>query len=275
MTYTRKCPQCDSEIVYKSYGGFYNANRNGSKCKPCYQAEAGKKRSKTWKERAPTKHIRQCPSCGDDIQYASRKSLTNANLNQSECRACYQKKVSETLKKRHKEGTWGPTPPHPNLQERKKFHKTCPVCGGTQSYTRKDSRDAAERDNTMCNSCSNRIHKKSWNHVITDEHVLKMRAAKAGFDSWEEYVEKYPDKQFYKREVWRYTYQNDLESLEHWEKRGRCGVEGAYQLDHIISINEGWHKGIAPEEIGRMDNLRMIPWKQNRNKAGQFTTHSQ
>ena len=94
-------------------------------------------------------------------------------------------------------------------------------------------------------------YKKTFKDIISSDAIKKMRATKAGFKNWEEYVEKYPKKQFYKREVWRYTYQNPLDTLDNWDKRGKCGVEGAYQLDHIVSINEGWSNKILAEEIAK------------------------
>jgi len=48
--------------------------------------------------------------------------------------------------------------------------------------------------------------------------------------------------------------------------RTLCGVEGGWQLDHIVSIKYGFERGIAPEEIADLDNLQMLPWEMNRNK---------
>lgn len=42
-----------------------------------------------------------------------------------------------------------------------------------------------------------------------------------------------------------------------------CGVEGGWQLDHIISIKEGYNNGLSPEKLASVDNLRMLPWKEN------------
>lgn len=42
-----------------------------------------------------------------------------------------------------------------------------------------------------------------------------------------------------------------------------CGVEGGWQLDHIIPIKERFEKGISPEEASVLSNLRMLPWKEN------------
>jgi hypothetical protein len=48
--------------------------------------------------------------------------------------------------------------------------------------------------------------------------------------------------------------------------RTLCGVEGGYQLDHIISIKRGFLTGLNPEFLAEVNNLRMVPWKVNRDK---------
>jgi len=45
--------------------------------------------------------------------------------------------------------------------------------------------------------------------------------------------------------------------------RTLCGVEGGWQLDHIIPIKECFEKGLSEEEVASLDNLRMLPWKTN------------
>jgi hypothetical protein len=45
--------------------------------------------------------------------------------------------------------------------------------------------------------------------------------------------------------------------------RTLCGVEGGYQLDHIYPVYVGFVNKIAPEEIAKLENLRIIPWKEN------------
>lgn len=49
--------------------------------------------------------------------------------------------------------------------------------------------------------------------------------------------------------------------------RTLCGVDGGYQLDHIISIKEGFEKNIPPYTIAHVNNLQMLPWKDNRSKG--------
>lgn len=41
------------------------------------------------------------------------------------------------------------------------------------------------------------------------------------------------------------------------------GVEGGYQLDHKIPIKECFERGITPEEASKIENLRILPWKEN------------
>tara|TARA_B110000908_G_C10033386_1_gene348465 strand:- start:73 stop:651 length:579 start_codon:yes stop_codon:yes gene_type:complete len=45
--------------------------------------------------------------------------------------------------------------------------------------------------------------------------------------------------------------------------RTRCGVEDGYQLDHIVPVKFGFANNIPIEEMSRVENLRMLPWKQN------------
>ena len=45
--------------------------------------------------------------------------------------------------------------------------------------------------------------------------------------------------------------------------RTLCGVDGGFQLDHIIPIRYGFDNGIFIEEMCVAENLRMLPWKEN------------
>jgi hypothetical protein len=215
-----------------------------------------------------TIYLRNCPVCDVEVSYKNKRCWYNANRANAKCKKCQNEYTKEIVKNKISKGeTWG----GPRNKEREKtlerpYTRNCPECSSEMKYAREDIRDTAEKRKTICNSCSTKIYKKGVINGITNEQTLQMRATKAGFADWEEYVEKYPKKQFYKREVWRYTYKNPLNELEHWEKRGRCGVEGAYQLDHIKSINWGWENHIPAEVIADWGNLRMIPWKDNRDK---------
>jgi hypothetical protein len=56
--------------------------------------------------------------------------------------------------------------------------------------------------------------------------------------------------------------------------RTLCGIDGGYQLDHIMSIKEGFTRNIPPEQMATLDNLQMLPWKENRTKHTQTTGNS-
>jgi hypothetical protein len=43
-------------------------------------------------------------------------------------------------------------------------------------------------------------------------------------------------------------------------------VDGAYQLDHIVEISEGYVNGVSPSELASIDNLQFIPWQENMKK---------
>ena len=205
---------------------------------------------------------RNCPKCNSEIQYKNPRSFKWAERDGKECRKCYSNKISDTLKGRN-----CGKPRRKDSEITKTHFRDCPDCNTPMGYGTKKQMNEAIRLNTICNSCSCYKYNKTFKDVITDEHINKMRATKAGFDSFEEYVEKYPKKEMYKRNVWRLTYQNDLTILENWDKRGRCGVDGAYQLDHIYPISKGYENKIPAEELAKMNNLRMIPWKQNLLKS--------
>jgi hypothetical protein len=212
-----------------------------------------------------TIYTKTCPNCNTTLEYTNKRSWYNAKKRDSKCKSCQSKKMSEYAYKQEK---WGGIRNKDKEKHIKRpYKRLCPSCNTEMGYVRKDILDNAIKNNTICNRCSTYKYKKTFKDNVTDDSILKMRATKAGFSSWEEYQEKYPKKEMYKREVWKYTYRNNLESLPNWELRGRNGVEGAYQLDHIVSINEGWEKNIPAEQIGKMENLQMITWEKNRKKS--------
>jgi hypothetical protein len=52
-------------------------------------------------------------------------------------------------------------------------------------------------------------------------------------------------------------------SIINTHKRTLSGIDGGYQLDHIISIKFGFDNNISPEALSEKSNLRMLPWKKN------------
>lgn len=48
--------------------------------------------------------------------------------------------------------------------------------------------------------------------------------------------------------------------------RTLCGVEGGYQLDHIIGIAKCYHDKISEDTCASLQNLQVIPWLLNLEK---------
>lgn len=53
-------------------------------------------------------------------------------------------------------------------------------------------------------------------------------------------------------------------------KKGRCGVEGAYQIDHIMPIKYGFMNNVPPEDVASPSNLQFIPWEENLKKGKSY-----
>lgn len=64
-----------------------------------------------------------------------------------------------------------------------------------------------------------------------------------------------------------YACKEEWMKLENSDKLGLCGVEGAYQLDHKVSVAYGFYNHIPAEIIGQLDNLEIITWEENRSKG--------
>ena len=50
-------------------------------------------------------------------------------------------------------------------------------------------------------------------------------------------------------------------------KTGLAGTPGAYHIDHMFSIMNGYKNRVSPLVIGSKANLQMIPWKENLSKS--------
>ena len=108
---------------------------------------------------------------------------------------------------------------------------------------------------------------KRLNDLLTFEQRMQGIARRNGYDTYEEYRESLPEWKSYKIDVWRLTNQQPLHLLENYDKRGVNGQEGAYTLDHKISIKRGFIENIPPEDIADINNLQMLPWEENITKG--------
>lgn len=175
-----------------------------------------------------------CTSCGITIHYVNKGSWKNAKHN---------------LKK--------------------KGVLRCQPCAGKEGQlTRKTKptgrpKGSKNEDNQKVSKQS-AINMRAYNQTkITKEQRLKGIAHRLGFSSYEEYKQSLPEWKRYRNEVDRLTKQQPLHELENYDKRGPNGKEGAYTLDHIISVALGFKNKISEQTIADISNLRMIPWKDN------------
>lgn len=234
-----------------------------------------------YRRNTPTEWSRKCPKCGGIIYHATRRSRDVAERGRHTCGGrcdIHCKTVSKETRERLRAmfrgvSTWknkyhGHPPKRRSPSAPSKFSRTCPQCGRTIYYSTDELLRAAERKHRCCMACTAKKHKFFKNcHGVHAVH--KMRASKAGFSSWKEYQRKMPVWKQYRLEVWRLTNKTlrNNAPLAHWNLRGICGRNGAYQVDHIVSIREGFDKGIRAETIASYKNLRMIPWQQNLRKG--------
>lgn len=212
---------------------------------------------------------RKCPNpkCNKTLYYSCELNLARAIRNGRSCNTCRRLSSEQKQKIRETNLRKGIKPPIRDRSKEVHTHfRDCPRCDKEIGHVSKERRDGAQEKGTLCGSCTAIVYDIGKNRT-TDASIKKMRATKAGFSSWEEYLEKYPIKKQYKADVWRHTYKQPLGELENYDKRGRMGVKGAYQIDHIISVDEGFKKGISAEVIGNILNIQMLPWKENLTKS--------
>jgi len=81
------------------------------------------------------------------------------------------------------------------------------------------------------------------------------------------------DFELYYAQVTKYTNKQDISLLQNHEHRGRAGIEGAFHLDHKVSIRYGFINHIPPYIIGHINNLEMLPWYDNIYKSYNCSIH--
>jgi hypothetical protein len=119
----------------------------------------------------------------------------------------------------------------------------------------------------------------SWNRGLTadtDDRIKSYQRKQTGQIRNGNYVngKNHPQYREDTKEYKRYRQKVDLLTEKNYVKfkdiinpenkpRTLCGVEGGYQLDHIYPVYLGYMNNIPLEEIAKLENLRIIPWKEN------------
>ena len=220
-----------------------------------------------------TQFSRKCPKCGGLVYHQSKK---DRDRREREGRTCGGKAnldckvISKKQRMLLSEANMGQVQPWVGKVRRSKidiskWNRPCPKCGIDIYYSDEEHLKLGVRKKTICDSCRQYVYKITWKDVNTPASIRQMRATKAGFKDWSEYCRMFPKWKRYKAEVWRHTYKSlrDNPTLENFHLRGKCGVPGAYQIDHITGVRHGFDHGIDPSKIGKFSNLRMIPWRDN------------
>ena len=217
---------------------------------------------------------RSCPKCKVDIFHTNKYNRNRLRRDSKLCVSCGTEKMAQTkkgksipwLKKHYVKVTV-------EARNRKKLLKrACPRCGKVRKYGSLWSLKQANKNGSVCNSCSTVIYKKSWNYVITKEHTKKMAATKAGYDTYEEYILDLDNRKKYYRQVRTLTRKQPFHTLLNYDKlmlvdNRLNGNMNAWQVDHILSVSKGYRDNIDPEAIADISNLQIIPWKKNLSKS--------
>jgi|3_EtaG_2_1085321.scaffolds.fasta_scaffold76326_2 hypothetical protein len=202
-----------------------------------------------WNKEIPNLFNRKCPKCNVTITYKSKYARNNSENKKLNCKSCSGK--LKTLTKEHKE-------------------KIGKALKGRKLVWNDKIWDSRRRNGNGGVS----EHQKDWlrkNSVFTktgEDSVRIQSILKEKNISYEEYLSELSEYKKYQRQVRSITNNQPIHTLENYDKpRDKCGVSGAYQLDHIIPVRLGFEWGIEPERIGDISNLRFIDWETNLKKS--------
>ncbi len=178
------------------------------------------------------------------------------------CTNCKQDIVFDNI------GSWR----NVNTKVNKEGYYHCRVCAGKIGRA-----NSSKKPTGRPKGSKNRATIVAWNKgksdniknigTLTHEQRMAAIAKRSGHSSYEEYRKSLPAWRAYRLDVIRVTNSQPLHLLENFDKRGVNGEEGAYTLDHIVSLKRGFKEGITPEQIGHIDNLQMLPWEENITKG--------
>jgi len=105
------------------------------------------------------------------------------------------------------------------------------------------------------NKCSEMFKSIDRSYMQTEEYSISKRK------------EETPEYTRYKNKVHKLSEKTYVEHAEvinpNNHPRTLCGVDGGWQLDHIKTVRECFDSGISEEEASSLNNLRMLPWKEN------------
>jgi hypothetical protein len=87
-----------------------------------------------------------------------------------------------------------------------------------------------------------------------------------GWGAWKKKDETPEYRRFYNRvkTLTRRTYEANKHLINPLDlPRTLAGVEGGYHLDHKVSVRRAFDEGWEPEKVALLENLQMLPWRDN------------
>jgi ribosomal protein L33 len=272
--WSRICPKCNKDILHKNYDGARKCHAQKRNCRNCSQWNKGLTQNNDARVRAAAHNMlknnydelnevivdgvrkweRICPKCNNKIIH---KSLISARM-------CYkQKRTCASC------GSW----------TKGQTKETNPII---RAYSQKHSRWLKEFRKTN----------PPWNIGLTKENneiVKYIGECRLGIPHTAdtrkligEYTKKLWDNGHwggrssnkwvrYRNKV-QYLTRKTILNIPTYDpkKRGRCGVDGAFQIDHIMPIEYGFINNVPAEDVASPSNLQFIPWEENLKKGKNY-----
>lgn len=202
------------------------------------------------------KFERKCPSCNDFITYKSYQGYEAGIKRNSKCQKCgcgwmrgQTKENNESVKKMAEKvsNKW-----------KENFNNGYEVW----------NKGLTKNDNLIIKKISEKIkgrkHSEDVKKIISFHS--KLRWSQGVYDN--QYGKNYTEFKKYQHKVHKLT-RKIKHLIEGYDetKHGKMGVNGAFQIDHIIDIKYGFDNNIPAEEIADLKNLQFIPWEENIKKG--------
>lgn len=214
---------------------------------------------------------RKCPNCDDLITYKRKGDLVVGEKKKTICNKCRFSNVNNRNKKILS------LLQNTNLTQ-KEIATKLDVTKSIVTKVRKkyllnrDRKQSKLGRKILSDNFKKNILEKKLNifgGVKDKKHYEKIFKSRYGLD-YSEFKKIQPKFIKYRNKVRGITYKN-LKKYSHLfenlDNLGRCGDDGKYQIDHRISIKDGFNLKLPSHLIGHPSNLQIIKWEDNLNKS--------
>jgi hypothetical protein len=231
ITKTAYCNCCNVEFIIEKAGQKYCT----IKCRKDFN------KNKTYS------YINICPDCNVKSIHTRKNvygKLKN-KLGNSKCNSCRQIGVVKNSKIEYTNYNF--------WEDQNKFFRYCSECNSVIEYKTKYYAYQACINDSKCLSCSS--------YGYGNGKIIET-LNRYNINTITEYESLLPKKTLYYKYVWQVTNKQELKLLENFEKRRG----GGYALDHIYPISAGFYNNIPADLIGNIQNLQMLPRRENESK---------